>query len=211
MILHGYALSSASYRVRIALALKGLEVTVVTKQLRLDEHRRADFLRLNPQGFVPALSLDDGEVLTQSLAIVEYLEEVYPEPPLLPAAPAARAKVRSLSHLIACDVHPLNNLRVLKYLEDPLGLEQEKRVAWYHHWIGTGFEALEQRLVQDPSAGRFCHGDCPGMADVCLVPQVFNARRYAIDLGPYPRIVSIDAACAELPAFKSAAPERQPQ
>ena len=211
MILHGYALSSASYRVRIALALKGLEVTVVTKQLRLDEHRRADFLRLNPQGFVPALSLHDGEVLTQSLAIVEYLEEVYPEPPLLPAAPAARAKVRSLSQLIACDVHPLNNLRVLKYLEDPLGLEQEKRVAWYHHWIGTGFEALEQRLVQDPSAGRFCHGDSPGMADVCLVPQVFNARRYAIDLGPYPRIVSIDAACAELPAFKSAAPERQPQ
>ncbi len=211
MILHGYALSSASYRVRIALALKGLEVTVVTKQLRLDEHRRADFLRLNPQGFVPALSLDDGEVLTQSLAIVEYLEEVYPEPPLLPAAPAARAKVRSLSQLIACDVHPLNNLRVLKYLEDPLGLEQEKRVAWYHHWIGTGFEALEQRLAQDPSAGRFCHGDSPGMADVCLVPQVFNARRYAMDLGPYPRIVSIDAACAELPAFKSAAPERQPQ
>ncbi len=211
MILHGYALSSASYRVRIALALKGLEVTLVTKQLRLDEHRRADFLRLNPQGFVPALSLDDGQVLTQSLAIIEYLEEMYPEPPLLPAAPAARARVRSLSQLIACDVHPLNNLRVLKYLEAPLGLDQEKRVAWYHHWVGAGFEALEQRLVRDPSTGRFCHGDSPGMADVCLVPQVFNARRYALDLGPYPRIVSIDAACAELPAFQSATPERQPQ
>ncbi len=211
MILSGYALSSASYRVRIALALKGLEVTSATKQLRLDEHRQADFLRLNPQGFVPALSLDDGQVLTQSLAIVEYLEEVYPEPPLLPAAPAARARVRSLSQLIACDIHPLNNLRVLKYLEGPLGLDQQQRVAWYHHWVAAGFDALEQRLVQDPSAGRFCHGDSPGMADLCLVPQVFNARRYALDLGPYPRIVSIDAACAELPAFKSAAPERQPQ
>jgi maleylpyruvate isomerase len=211
MILHGYALSSASYRVRIALALKGLEVTTVTKQLRLDEHRQADFLRLNPQGFVPALSLDDGQVLTQSLAIVEYLDEVYPEPPLLPAAPAARARVRSLSQLIACDVHPLNNLRVLKYLEGPLGLDQDERVAWYHHWVRAGFDALEPRLVQDASAGRFCHGDSPGMADLCLVPQVFNARRFALDLGPYPRIVSIEAACVELPAFKSAAPERQPQ
>jgi maleylpyruvate isomerase len=211
MILHGYALSSASYRVRIALALKGLEVTTVTKQLRLDEHRQADFLRLNPQGFVPALSVDDGQVLTQSLAIVEYLDEVYPEPPLLPAAPAARARVRSLSQLIACDVHPLNNLRVLRYLEGPLGLDQQERVAWYHHWVRAGFDALEQRLVQDSPAGRFCHGDSPGMADLCLVPQVFNARRFALDLGPYPRIVAIEAACAELPAFKSAAPERQPQ
>jgi maleylpyruvate isomerase len=210
MILHGYALSSASYRVRIALALKDLEVTSVTKQLRLDEHRQEDFLRLNPQGFVPALSLDDGQVLTQSLAIVEYLDEVYPEPPLLPAAPAARARVRSLSQLIACDVHPLNNLRVLKYLEGPLALDQDGRVAWYHHWLRAGFDALEQRLVRDSSAGRFCHGDSPGMADLCLVPQVFNARRFALDLGPYPRIVAIEAACAELPAFKSAAPERQP-
>jgi maleylpyruvate isomerase len=211
MILHGYALSSASYRVRIALALKGLEVTTVTKQLRLDEHRQADFLRLNPQGFVPTLSVDDGQVLTQSLAIVEYLDEVYPEPPLLPVTPAARARVRSLSQLITCDIHPLNNLRVLKYLEGPLGLDQQARVAWYHHWVRAGFDALEQRLAQDSFAGRFCHGDSPGMADLCLVPQVFNARRFALDLGPYPRIVSVEAACAELPAFKSAAPERQQQ
>jgi maleylacetoacetate isomerase len=208
MILHDYALSSASYRVRIALALKGLEVITVTKQLRLDEHRQADFLRLNPQGFVPVLSLDDGAVLTQSIAIIEYLEEQYPQPPLLPAAPAARARVRSMSQLIACDVHPLNNLRVLRYLEAALGLGRVERDTWYHHWVQAGFEALEDALAHSP-AGRFCHGDSPSMADLCLVPQVFNARRFAVDLSPYPRIVAIDAACGELAAFQSAAPERQ--
>lgn len=209
MILYGYPLSSASYRVRIALALKGLEVTAVTKQLRSGEHLQADFLQINPQGFVPALGLDDGEVLTQSLAIIEYLEEKYPDPPLLPPTPAARARVRALCQLIACDVHPLNNLRVLKYLEGQLGLDKGAREAWYHHWIEVGFAALEQCLAKE-SAGRFCYGDSPGMADVCLVPQVFNARRYGLDLTPYPRIVAIDAACRAIPAFDQASPERQP-
>ena len=209
MILYDYPLSSASYRVRIALKLKGLEAATVTKRLRQAEHRQADFLQLNPQGFVPALGLDDGAVLTQSIAIIEYLDEVYPHPPLLPQAPAARARVRSLSQLIACDVHPLNNLRVLQYLEAQLGLAQSARDAWYHHWIHAGFSALEQALARDPTAGRFCHGEFPSMADVCLVPQVFNARRFAVNLSAYPRIVEIDAACREMSAFAAAAPERQ--
>ena len=209
MILYGYPLSSASYRVRIALALKGLDVTTVNKELRRGEHRQTDFLQINSQGFVPALSLDDGQVLTQSMAIIEYLEEIHPQPPLLPEAPAARARVRALCQLIACDVHPLNNLRVLKYLEGPLALEQSTRDAWYHHWVRAGFEALELSLARDSDAGRFCYGDSPSMADVCLVPQVFNARRYALDLTPYPRIVAIDAACRAIPAFQVAAPERK--
>jgi maleylacetoacetate isomerase len=208
MILYHYPLSSASYRVRIALALKNLEATEVSKQLRSGEHRQADFLALNSQGFVPTLRLDDGQVLTQSLAIIEYLEEMYPEPPLLPFRPAERVRVRALSQLIACDVHPLDNLRVLKYLEGELGLDKTARDTWYRHWIDVGFEALEQSLTRDAPAGRFCHGDAPGMADACLVPQVANARRYAMDLAPYPRIVAIDAACRELPAFERAAPER---
>jgi maleylacetoacetate isomerase len=219
MILYGYPLSSASYRVRIALALKNLEVSSVTKDLRQDEHRQEAFLRLNPQGFVPALHLDDGEVLTQSIAIMEYLEEMYPEPPLLPQSPLARARVRAFCQLIACDVHPLNNLRVLTYLKRDLGLDKGVRDAWYHHWIQLGFEALERWLEQDDAfefaegrsrvAGPFCYGDSPGMADACLVPQVYNARRLAVDLTPYPRIVAIDAACRALPAFERAAPERQ--
>jgi maleylpyruvate isomerase len=209
MILYGYPLSSASYRVRIALALKGLDVTTVNKELRRGEHRQADFLQLNSQGFVPALSLDDGHVLTQSMAIIEYLEEIYPQPPLLPKAPAARARVRALCQLIACDVHPLNNLRVLKYLDGPLALEQSTRDAWYHHWVRAGFEALEMSLARDSGAGRYCYDDSLSMADVCLVPQVFNARRYALDLTPYPRIVAIDAACRAIPAFQVAAPERR--
>ncbi len=210
MILYGYPLSSASYRVRIALNLKGLEAAAVTKRLRQAEHREADFLELNPQGFVPALALENGVVLTQSLAIIEYLEEMHPHPPLLPQAPAARARVRSLSQIIACDVHPLNNLRVLQYREAQLRLDQSARDAWYHHWIHAGFAAFEQALARDSSTGRFCHGETPSMADVCLVPQVFNARRFAVNLSPYPRIVAIDSACRELPAFAAAAPERKP-
>jgi len=209
MILYGYALSSASYRVRIALNLKGLEVATVPVHLRRGEQRQPEFLQLNSQGFVPALRLDDGEVLTQSMAIIEYLDERYPQPPLLPAAPAARARARALCQLIACDVHPLNNLRVLKYLEAQLGLDEDARNAWYRHWIQAGFEALEQSLTRDAPSGRFCHGESPGMADVLLVPQVFNARRFSVDLAPYPRITAIDAACREIPAFAAAAPERQ--
>jgi maleylpyruvate isomerase len=209
MILYGYALSSASYRVRIALALKGMDATSVPKDLRAGEQQLADFLRLNTQGFVPTLTLSDGAVLTQSVAIIEYLDEIRPDPALLPAQPLARARVRALTQAIVCDVHPLNNLRVLKYLENDLHLDKDTRDAWYKHWVQLGFEALERWLVRDSDTGRYCHGDAPTMADVCLVPQVFNARRFAVNLDPYPRIVDIDAACRELPAFKQAAPERQ--
>jgi len=209
LTLYGYPLSSAAYRVRIALALKGVKASTVNKQLRRGEHRHKDYLKINPQGFVPALELQDGTVLTQSLAIIEWLEESYPLPPLLPADPNARARVRSLSQLVACDIHPLNNLRVLQYLESALNVAQAARDEWYRHWVATGFAALEDALGRDDARGRFCFGAEPGMADVCLVPQVYNARRYSVDLTLYPRIVAIDAACGELPAFASAAPEKQ--
>jgi maleylpyruvate isomerase len=211
MILYGHAMSSASYRVRIALALKGLQVTSVLLDLRAGEQRREAFLQINGQGLVPALVLDDGAVLTQSAATIEYLEETHPRPPLLPREPLQRARVRALSQAITCDVHPLNNLRVLQYLETELGRDKASRDSWYRHWVQLGFAALESRLVRESPAGRFCHGDSPSMADVCLVPQVFNARRFAVDLSAYPRIVAIDAACRELPEFQSAAPDRQAQ
>jgi maleylacetoacetate isomerase len=209
LTLYGYSLSSAVYRVRIALALKGIKTLSVTKQLRRGEHRQKDYLKINPQGLVPALGLEDGTVITQSLAIIEYLEETHPQPALLPAEPRARARVRSLCQLIACDIHPLNNLRVLQYLESPLGVAQGARDEWYRHWVASGFAALEDALGRDAARGRFCFGEHPGMADVCLVPQLYNARRYSVDLTAYPRLVAIDAACGELPAFASAAPEKQ--
>jgi maleylacetoacetate isomerase len=221
MILYDYPLSSASYRVRIALALKGIPVQRITKNLRTDEHLAADYRALNPQGFVPALVLDEAAappaapgagsvpVLTQSLAILEYLEETHPEPPLLPREPAARAATRALCQVIACDVHPLNNLRVLRYLERELALDEAARRRWYAHWVSVGLEAFERLLTRQP-AGRYCCGDSPTLADVCLVPQVFNARRFAVDLASVPRIVAIDAACAELAAFASAAPPKAP-
>jgi maleylacetoacetate isomerase len=209
MILYGYSMSSAAYRVRIALALKGVDATLVTKQLRRGEHRSKEYLQVNPQGMVPALALDDRQVLTQSMAIIEYLEEVHPSPPLLPPSPVDRARVRGMSQIIACDIHPLNNLRVLQYLEATLAQTPSVRDQWYRHWIEAGFAALEELLGRDSSRGRFCHGESPTLADVCLVPQVFNARRFSVDLSAYPRIVAIDAACRELAAFASAAPERQ--
>jgi maleylpyruvate isomerase len=210
MILYGYGLSSASYRVRIALALKNLPYTSVVKNLRSGEHRLSEFLQINAQGFVPALALDDGVVLTQSVAIIEYLDELCPDPPLLPAEPLARARVRALTQAIASDIHPLNNLRVLRYLEDKLMVEKQTRDTWYRHWVEVGFDALERWLVRDAATGRFCHGDAPTMADVCLVPQVFNARRFAVDLNPFPRILAIETACKELPAFRTTAPESPP-
>jgi maleylpyruvate isomerase len=206
MILYGYGLSSASYRVRIALALKNLPYTSITKNLRAGEHRLSDYLHINIQGFVPALGLDDGAVLTQSVAIMEYLDEIYPSPRLLPAEPLARARVRALTQSITSDLHPLNNLRVLRYLEDRLSMDKETRDAWYRHWVQVGFDALERWLMRDAAMGRFCHGDSPTLADICLVPQVFNARRFAVDMNPYPRIMAIDAACRELAAFQTAAP-----
>jgi maleylacetoacetate isomerase len=210
MILYGYGLSSASYRVRIALALKNLQYSSIVKNLRAGEHRLSEFLRINVQGFVPALALDDGAVLTQSVAIIEYLDEIHPHPPLLPSEPLGRARVRALAQAITCDIHPLNNLRVLRYLEEKLNLDKQTRDLWYRHWVQVGFDALERWLVRDPATGRFCHGDTPTVADICLVPQVFNARRFAVDMNPFPRILAIEAACKELPAFQTAAPEKPP-
>jgi maleylpyruvate isomerase len=206
MFLYGYGLSSASYRVRIALALKHRQYTSIIKNLRAGEHRLAEFLEVNIQGFVPALRLEDGAVLTQSVAIIEYLDEIYPDPPLLPATALARARVRALTQAIVSDVHPLNNLRVLRYLEENLSVDKAARDAWYRHWVAVGFDALERWLVRDAATGRFCHGDSPTLADICLVPQVFNARRFAVDMNSYPRISAIDAACRELAPFQAAAP-----
>lgn len=209
--LHGYWRSSAAWRVRIALNLKGLGWESSPVHLVRDggEQRKAPFLALNPQGLVPALEID-GLVLSQSLAMIEYLEETRPAPALLPADAAGRARVRSLAQLVACDIHPLNNLRVLQYLGDRLGVDAASRDAWYRHWIAEGLRALEQRLSAERATGRFCHGDRPGLADCCLVPQLYNARRYDCALDEFPRILAIEAACSELDAFSAARPERQP-
>ena len=211
MRLYDYFRSSAAYRVRIALNLKGVapgERTYV--HLRMGNQRAQDYLALNPQGLVPALALDDGTVLTQSLAIVEFLDETHPQPPLLPADPGGRARVRSIALAIACEIHPLNNLRVLNYLIGTLGVSRDQKDGWYRYWIDVGFEALEKSLSRDPATGRFCHGDAPTLADVCLVPQLANARRFSIDLSPYPTLVRIESECNALPAFASAAPAKQP-
>jgi maleylacetoacetate isomerase len=211
MRLYDYFRSSAAYRVRIALNLKGVtpdERTYV--HLRMGNQRAQDYLALNPQGLVPALALDDGHVLTQSLAIIEYLDETHREPPLLPAEPAQRARVRAIALAIACEIHPLNNLRVLNYLIGTMGVAREQKDGWYRYWIDVGFEALEKSLARDAATGRFCHGEHPTLADVCLVPQMANARRFDIDLSPYPTLVRIEAACNALPAFANAAPARQP-
>jgi maleylacetoacetate isomerase len=211
MRLYDYFRSSAAYRVRIALNLKGVthdERTFV--HLRMGNQRAQDYLALNPQGLVPALALDDGHVLTQSLAIVEYLEETYPEPPLLPAEAAARARVRAIALQIACDIHPLNNLRVLNYLLGTLGVAKEQKDGWYRYWVDVGFEALEKMLAHDADTGRFCHGERPTLADVCLVPQIANARRFNIDMSPYPTLARIESACNAIEAFAAAAPARQP-
>ena len=209
--LYSYWRSSAAYRVRIALGLKGIAWESVSVHLVRDggEQRKPSYRRINPQGRVPALE-HDGRVLTQSLAIIEYLDETWPEPALLPSTAAARARVRALAQLIACDIHPLNNLRVLQYIGKEFGQSEDARNDWYRHWIADGFDALEALLAASPETGRYCHGDTPGLADVLLVPQVYNARRYQCDLAAYRTITRIDQACSALPAFESARPERQP-
>jgi maleylacetoacetate isomerase len=209
--LYGYWRSTAAWRVRIALNLKGLAWESAPVHLLRDggEQRAPAFLALNPQGLVPALEID-GHVLTQSLAMIEYLDETRPQPPLLPSDPAGRARVRSLAQLVSADIHPLNNLRVLQQLRDRFGLDETQRDAWYRHWVGEGLGALEARLAREPGTGRFCHGDTPGLADCCLVPQLYNARRYGCPLGDIPFILAIEAACLELDAFKAAAPDVQP-
>jgi maleylacetoacetate isomerase len=203
-----YFRSSAAYRLRIALNLKGLSGDMVSIHLQKDggQHRKPEYRAINPQMRVPALKLDSGEVLTQSLAIIEYLDEVDPQPPLLPRDPVERAKVRALALAIACDIHPLNNLAPLRYLKNELGQEQSKIDAWYHHWILDGFEALETMVRPRPYAS----GSEVTLADVCLVPQIYNARRLKVPLDRFPKLVAIDAACAKLPAFEQARPENQP-
>jgi maleylacetoacetate isomerase len=209
LTLHGYFRSSAAWRVRIALALKGVTAAQAAHHLRKNEQLAADYLRLNPQGLVPALEVAGQGVLTQSLAIVEWLDETQPGPKLLPADPWGRARVRALAAIIACDVHPIQNLRVLQYLKRQMGQEQAAIDAWARHWIALGLAAFETRLGE-PETGRFCHGDAPGLADLCLVPQLGNARRFGTDLTPYPRVLAVEAACLALEAFRVAAPEVQP-
>jgi maleylacetoacetate isomerase len=203
--LYTYFRSSASFRVRIALNLKGLGFEQIPISLVKNEHTRPDYLAVNPQGRVPALTVD-GTVLIQSPAILEYLEEVYPEPALLPADPIARAHVRAVCALVACDIHPLNNSGTLAYLKGPLGQDQASVDAWYVHWIKQGFAAIEQLIRPGP----FAFGAKPSLADVYLVPQVFNARRFNVPLEPYPKIAAVDGACAAIEAFAAAAPARQP-
>ncbi len=209
--LYSYWRSSAAYRVRIALALKELDYVTVAVHLVRDggEQLKPEYRALNPQGRVPLLE-HAGVRLSQSLAIIEYLDEVFPESPLLPGDAVGRARVRSLAQLVACDIHPLNNLGVLKYLKAQFAADESNIEKWYRHWIVQGFTALEQRLHNEDETGRFCHGDQTTLADLCLVPQVYNARRYAVDMSAFPRISQIDAMCTAMDAFQKAAPERQP-
>jgi maleylpyruvate isomerase len=209
-VLYGYFRSSAAWRVRIAMSLKGVKHQRAFRHLRKGEQRSADYLAVNPEGLVPALVLAGGEALTQSMAIIELLEETWPEPPLLPPDALGRARVRALAQAVACDIHPLNNLRVLRRLKSQFGADEAALDEWARHWIATGFQGLEARLAKEPATGAFCHGATPSLADICLVPQVGSARRFGLDLEPYPTIRRIDAACGELPAFTKARPENQP-
>lgn len=210
MKLYSYYRSSAAYRVRIALNLKKLAYDTAFVHLvkQGGEQKLPEYAKLNPQKRVPSLE-DKGQIFTQSLAIIEYLDETHPEHPLLPAAPAERARVRALSQLIACDTHPLNNLRVLQYLQNQLGASEAAKTEWYSHWIQESFTALES-MLQSAQTGRFCHGNTPTLADCCLIPQVYNARRFNVDLSAYPTIMRIVGECESLPEFQAAAPENQP-
>lgn len=210
MKLIGYFRSSAAYRVRIALNLKGIAVEHASRHLRKGEQRAPDYAAINPQKLVPALVLDSGEVLTQSLAILEYLEETHPQPPLLPKDPVGRARVRALALIPTADIHPIQNLRVMAYLREKFGQTEESAFAWSRHWIETGFDAYEASIANDPRTGAFSHGDQPTMADLCLIPQVFNAARFKADMKRYPTIQRIYDTCMKLPAFDAAQPAKQP-
>lgn len=209
--LYSYWRSSAAFRVRIALNLKGLAYETLPVHLLRDggQQHSTDYRQINPQQLVPVLRHGD-RLLRQSLAILEYLEETWPQPPLLPADSRGRARVRGIANAIACDVHPLNNLRVLQYLERECELGQDERDAWVRHWISEGFQAIETMLGDHPSTGRFVEGDMPTMADCCLVPQVYNARRFGVDISAFPAIEQIERACLAMPAFDAARPEKQP-
>ena len=209
MKLYTYFRSSAAFRVRIALNLKGLAYEPAFVHLARGEHRAPGYGALNPQALVPTLE-DAGKLLTQSLAIIEYLDETHPEHPLLPKDAPGRARVRSLALLIACEIHPLNNLRVLQHLKRALGQNEEQVNGWYRHWIADGLARFEADLANAPGAGRYCHGDAPTMADCCLVPQIFNAQRYQCDTVAYPQTMRVFAECMKLDAFDRAQPSKQP-
>ena len=211
LCLFSYWRSSAAYRVRIGLNLKGLPYDIMPVHLLRDggEQHAEAFREANPQGLVPVLQ-HGHRMLRQSMSILEYLDEMWPEPSLLPATARDRQRVRALSQAVACDIHPLNNLRVVQYLENEWGVPQPERDGWTRHWIETGFAAIEAMLHQHPSTGRYCDGDTPTMADCCLVPQIYNARRFGIDVAAYPTIARIEQACLALPEFDAARPENQP-
>ncbi|MEC3860523.1 maleylacetoacetate isomerase [Mesobacterium sp. TK19101] len=210
LVLHNYFRSSTSTRLRAALHLKGLDYDYVAYALKEGAHKRPDFLARNPAGLVPVLETEDGAFLAQSMAIIEWLDETHPEPPLLPADPLGRARVRALAQMIACDIHPLNNLRVLKRIASQFGADAEAQKAWFTHWVTETFDALELCLSESAQTGRFCHGDTPGLADTCLYAQVWNNRRFDIDTCHWPVISRIFEACESLPAFAAAAPANQP-
>jgi len=211
MKLYTYFRSSAAYRVRIALNLKGLQYDAIPVHLLRGggEQLQEQYRSINPSGLVPAFQ-DDYITLTQSMAILEYLEDAHPQTPIMPKDATERARVRELAQIIACDIHPVNNLRVLRYLVQELGVSEEKKAEWYRHWLVGGLEVLEKHLARDPSAGPLCHGHTPTIADCCLVPQVFNAQRHGIDVSIYPNIARINAQCIEIPAFIAAHPSNQP-
>jgi maleylacetoacetate isomerase len=209
MKLYHYSRSSTSYRVRIALNLKNIPCELVDIHLlnKGGEHNRPDYLKINPQGLVPCLELDEGLHLNQSLAIIEYLDETYPQPALLPTDPLRKAQIRALSLIIACDIHPLNNLRVLNHLKTRFSAEEQDVLDWYHRWLKTGLDAFEAQLQQLERSKPFCYGNAISLADVCLIPQVYNAHRYKLPMDKYPLINEINAYCLGLDAFKKASPE----
>ena len=209
MKLYTFWRSSAAYRVRIALNLKGVRYDSVAKRFASDEHRAPEYLTLNPLGLIPALD-DDGFVIGESLAIIEYLDETHPAPPLLPADARGRAIVRAMAQAVACDIHPLNNLRVLNYLKGPLGQDTAAVDRWYQHWIAEGLRGLEELARRHSGDGRHLYGTAVTVADVCLVPQLYNARRFRCDLTPYPALTTVGATLEALPAFAAARPEVQP-
>ncbi len=211
MKLYSYWRSSAAFRVRIALNIKDIEAEVVPVHLVKNggEQHSDSFRAVNPQGLVPALE-HEGQIITNSLAIIEYLDEVFEAPPLLPEDPLGRARVRGIAQSVACDIHPIQNLRVMKYLSDGLGLDRSEQPKWAAHWIKTGFDALEAQLAEDNRTGAYCHGDNPTLADICLVPQMVNARRFNVAMDDYPTLCRIDANAMALESFEKAAPQNQP-